>query len=212
MKERTLLADRLYFGLEPDRLRSSAQRVLTRVSGLRREHARISARNLRQDFDLTTVEGQVLVGELVAKGLLRERTTSAGHYRPTRRLAEIANARVVPPLSRARAKLLVAKAIELATRINVRWSRNPLEIETIATFGGYMSRDSEIADVGLGIVLRVRPLARRSRFLKVGTKADGAREIRAAFTALSSYVHVQLVNEMRDVPRPFAVVFHDDMP
>ncbi len=157
MKERTLLADRLYFGLEPDRLRSSAQRVLTRVSGLRREHARISARNLRQDFELTTVEGQVLVGELVAKGLLRERTTSAGHYRPTRRLAEIANARVVPPLSRARAKLLVAKAIELATRINVRWSRNPLEIETIATFGGYMSRDSEIADVGLGIVLRVRP-------------------------------------------------------
>ena len=75
-----------------------------------------------------------------------------------------------------------------------------------------MSRDSEIADVGLGIVLRVRPLARRSRFLKVGTKADGAREIRAAFTALSSYVHVQLVNEMRDVPRPFAVLFHDDMP
>ena len=96
MKERTLLADRLYFGLEPDRLRSSAQRVLTRVSGLRREHARISARNLRQDFELTTVEGQVLVGELVAKGLLRERTTSAGHYRPTRRLAEIANARVRP--------------------------------------------------------------------------------------------------------------------
>ncbi len=29
---------------------------------------------------------------------------------------------------------------------------------------------------------------------------------------MSSYVHVQLVNEMRDVPRPFAVVFHDDMP
>ena len=56
---------------------------------------------------------------------------------------------------------MVAKAIELATRINVRWSRNPLEIETIATFGGYMSRDSEIADVGLGIVLRVRPPARR---------------------------------------------------
>jgi len=212
MKERTLLADRLYFGLEPDRLRSSAQRVLTRVSGLRREHARISARNLRQDFELTTVEGQMLVDEFVAKGLLRERTTSAGHYRPTRRLAEIANARVVPPLSRARAKLLVAKAIELATRINVRWSRNPLEIETIATFGGYMSRETEIADVGLGIVLRVRPLARRSRFLKVAPKADGAREIRAAFTALSSYVHVQLVNEIRDVPRPFAVVFHDDMP
>ena len=212
MKERTLLADRLYFGLEPDRLRASAQRVLTRVSGLRKEHTRISARNLRQDFELTTIEGKALVDEFVAQGLLRERSTSAGHYRPTRRLAEIANARVVPPLARPRAKLMVAKAVELATMINVRWSRNPLEIDTIATFGGYMSRDSEIADLGLGIVLRIRPALRRARFLSIASKPEGATEIKAAFAALSSYVRVRLVNDARELPRPFAVVFRDDMP
>lgn len=212
MKERILLADRLYFGMEPDRLRASAKRVLSRVSGIRKEQARISARNVRQDFELTTIEGQAVVGELVAQGLLRERTTSAGHYRPTRRLVEIAHARVVPPLSRARAKMMVAKAAELATKINVRWSRNPLEVETIATFGGYMSRDDEIADVGLGILLRLRPPERRARFLSIATKADGAREIKGAFAGISSYVHVQLVGELRELPRPFAVVFHDDMP
>jgi len=212
MKERTLLADRLYFGLEPDRLRTSAQRVLTRVSGLRKEHTRISARNLRQDFELTTIEGQALVDEFVAQGLLRERSTSAGHYRPTRRMAEIANARVVPPLARSRAKLMVAKAVELATLVNVRWSRNPLEIDTIATFGGYMSRDDEIADLGLGIVLRLRPAVRRARFLPIATKPEGATEIKTAFAALSSYVRVRLVNDARELPRPFAVVFRDDMP
>ncbi len=212
MKERTLLADRLYFGLEPDRLRASAQRVLTRVSGLRKEHTRISARNLRQDFELTTIEGKALVDEFVAQGLLRERSTSAGHYRPTRRMAEIANARVVPPLSRPRAKLMVTKAVELATLINVRWSRNPLEIDTIATFGSYMSRDSEIADLGLGIVLRLRPAIRRARFLSIATKPEGATEIKRAFAALSSYVRVRLVNDARELPRPFAVVFRDDMP
>jgi hypothetical protein len=212
MKERTLLADRLYFGMEPERLRTSAKRVLSRVSGIRKEHARISARNLRQDFELTTIEGQAFVSALVEQGLLRERTTSAGHYRPTRRLAEIARARVVPPLSRARAKMMVEKAIERATLINVRWSRNPLEVETIATFGGYMTRDAEIADVGLGVLLRLRPPERRARFLSILSKNDGAKEIRAAFAGISSYVHVQLVQELRELPRPFAVVFHDDLP
>ena len=212
MKERTLLADRLYLGMEPDRLRASAKRVLSRVSGIRKEQARISARNVRQDFELTTIEGQAFLGELVAQGLLRERTTSAGHYRPTRRLAELAHARVVPPLSRARAKMMVAKATEIATKINVRWSRNPLEVETIATFGGYMSRDNEIADVGLGIVLRLRPPERRARFLSIATKPEGAKEIKAAFAGISNYVHVQLVGELRELPRPFAVVFHDDLP
>jgi hypothetical protein len=211
MKERTLLADRLYFGMEPDRLRASAKRVLTRVSGLRKEHARISARNLRQDFDMATIEGQALVDEFVAQGLLRERSTSAGHYRPTRRLVEIANARVVPPLPRTRAKLIVAKAVELATLINVRWSRNAVEVDTVATFGGYMSRDDEIADLGLGIVLRLRPAVRRARFLSIGTKADGAVEIKTAFAALSSYVRVRLVNDLRELPRPFAVIFRDDL-
>lgn len=212
MKERTLLADRLYFGMEPERLRASAQRVLSRVSGIRKEQARISARNLRQDFELTTIEGEAFVSALVEQGLLRERTTSAGHYRPTRRLAEIAHARVVPPLSRARARMMVAKAIEQATLVNVRWSRNPLEIETIATFGGYMSRDAEIADVGIGIVLRLRPPERRARFLSISTKTDGAKEIKAAFAGISSYVRVRLVAELRELPRPFAVVFHDDLP
>ena len=212
MKERTLLADRLYYGLEPDRLRVSAQRVLNRVTGLRKEHTRISARNLRQDFELTTIEGKALVDEFVAQGLLRERSSSAGHYQPTRRLAEIAHARVVPPLSRPRAKMMVTKAVELATLINVRWSRNPLEIDTVATFGSYMSRDSEIADLGLGIVLRIRPAIRRARFLSIATKPEGAMEIKAAFAALSSYVRVRLVNDARELPRPFAVVFRDDMP
>ena len=38
-------------------------------------------------------------------------------------------ARIVEPLPRPRARLLVAQAVELAQRANAEWSRNPLVIE-----------------------------------------------------------------------------------
>jgi hypothetical protein len=70
MKPRTLLTDRLYFGLDPMKLRSATGRALARVVGLPPERARISATNLRQDFALDTTQGDALVNEFVAEGLL----------------------------------------------------------------------------------------------------------------------------------------------
>lgn len=212
MDVRTLVTDRRYFGVDPLKLRTAAARVLARVAGLPPERACVSARNLRRDFGVNTVEGRALVGELVVEGLLRPHTELQGDYRLTERFLEFASARVVDPLPRARAKHLLAKACELAERINAEWARNPFEIELVAPCGSYMSRDEQLAELLLGIVVRRRPSSRRARWGRLATKTEGANEIRAAFRELSSFVGVRIVNAARLLPRPFAVAFQADPP
>ena len=209
MKARTLITQRQYFGLDALNLRLAAARVLARVVGLAPERARVSVRNLRQDFAVNTVEGQALFEELVAEGLLVPRAAQHGDYRLTERFLEFATARVVEPLPRDRAKQLVAKACELASCINREWSRNPFEVEAIATFGSYMSLDTQLAELPLGIVVRSRTTARRARWGRMATKAQGAYDIRAAFRELSSFVRVRMVKETRLLSRPFGVVFQE---
>jgi len=212
MKARTLVTQRLYFGMNALDLRTASARVLSRVVGLPPERARVSARSLRQDFGVDTVKGNALVEQLVAEGLLEPPAALQAEYGLTERFVEYASARVVEPLPRERARQLLANACELAARVNGEWTRNPLEIEAVAPFGCYMSRDQQLAELPLGIVVRTRTAERRARWGRVQTKSDGAREIRAEFRELSSFIHVRMVNETRRLPRPFAVAFHADSP
>jgi 5-hydroxyisourate hydrolase-like protein (transthyretin family) len=116
MRERTLVTQRRYFGLDPLEFRAATTRVLARVVGPPPELVRVSARNLRHDFSLNAVEGEALVDGFVAEGLLEPRTERHGDYRLTIRFLEFATARVVELLPRQRANELVARASELAAR------------------------------------------------------------------------------------------------
>jgi hypothetical protein len=210
MRIRTLITGRLYFGIDALNLRAATARVLARVVGLPPERARASVRSLCQDFGVDAQLGQALVDELVAEGLLEAPNDLQTDYGLTERFLEFAAARVVDPLPRERAKQLLARACALARQINDDWNHNPLEVEAIAPFGSYMSRDSTLAE--LGIVVRPRPATRRARWGRMEAKSDGARAMRAAFRELSSFIVVRMVNETQLLPRPFAIAFHADSP
>ena len=210
MKTRTLITQRLYFGMEALALRAAAGRVMSRVVGLPLDRAKVSRRALRQDFELDTVIGGALVDEFVAEGLLQPGDKTDSDYWLTKRFVEYASARVVEPLSRGRARQLLARGCALARDINETWTRNALEIAALAPFGSYMSRDSGLADLPIGIVVRPRPEPRRARWARMSTRPESADEIRAAFRELSSFVRVHMVNELALVPRPFAVAFQQD--
>jgi hypothetical protein len=212
MRIRTLVTGRLYFGIDALNLRAATARVLARVVGLPPERARVSGRNLCQDFSVDAQRGQALIDELVAEGLLEAPDELQIDYGLTERFLEFAAARVVDPLRRERAKQLLAQACALAVRINDDWSHNPLEVEAIAPFGSYMTRDSSLAELSLGIVVRPRAATRRARWGRMKAKSDGARAIRAAFRELSSFIVVRMVNEAQLLPRPFAIAFHADSP
>jgi hypothetical protein len=207
MRERTLVTQRRYYGLDPLAFRAASARVVSRVAGLPPERVRVSARSLLHDFALDTVDGTALLDRLVADGLLEPEPGRRDDYRLTERFFEYARARIVEPLPRGRAKELLSRACLLAERINAEWTKNPLEIEALATFGSYMSRDDMLAELALGVVVCARAEWRRARWGRLASNADGAREIRAAFRDLSSFVRVRLVNELRGVPRPFSVAF-----
>jgi len=211
MKHRTLVTHRLYFGVDPFKLREASGRVLARVVGLSADRAKVSANDIQRDFGVDTVGGQAIVHDMVAEGLLQPRAAAADQYRLTERFIEYANARVVEPLVRSRARQIVSSARELASTINCDWTRNPLEIEAIAPFGCYISQDLYLDRLPIGIVLRMRPASRRARW-RMMSKTDGAHEIRSAFKSLSSFVHAQLVTQLAEIPAPCAVVFqaHDE--
>jgi len=204
-----LLKHRHYFGVEPLKLRAAAARIVARVAGLAPERARVTSRQLLMDFGIDTVEGLSLVDELVAEGLLQPRPELPGVYGVAPRFAQIAAARIVDPLPRERAKQLVTEACGLAAQINTEWVRIPLEIEALAPFGGYMSRDPQLSELSLGVVVRLRSVTRRTNW-RMATKAEGATAIRTALRGLHSFVRVRLVTDLQDLPKPFSVVYKAD--
>ena len=207
MKPRTLVTDRLYFGFDPVKLRTATARALARVVGLPPERARVSATSLRQDFALDTMQGQALVNEFVASGLLEPPNEHCSGYGLTREFFELAAARIVKPLARSRAKLLLTEACTLAERINDESVHNPLAIDAFAVYGDYMSRSHRLDELSLGVVVDLRAPSSRTRFGRMQSKGEGAEAIRTAFRQLSSFVHVRLVTELRTLPRPFSLVF-----
>jgi len=208
MRVRTLVTHREYYGMDAMALRAATGRVLARLAGVAPEEAQLSGRNLRHDFAVHGSKGSRLVGELVADGLL-EADETRDEYRITGRFLEFATARVVDPLPRERARSIVARAAALAQRINTDWTRNPLQIEMLAPFGSFMSRDPELDELSLGILVVSRPWNRRARWGRMQSTADGSHQMRDAFRSLSSFVQVKMVNEPGQLPRPFAVAFQE---
>ncbi|MCC6198087.1 MAG: hypothetical protein IT518_26850, partial [Burkholderiales bacterium] len=145
--------------------------------------------------------------ELVKGGLLEPLSERQAGYRLTAEFYELAQARIVEPLPRARAKQLLSEACALAERFNQEEVHNPLAIQAFAVHGDYMSRAHHLEHLSLGILVELRAPSRRTRFGRMLTKAQGAVALRASFRALSSFVQVRLVTDLRTLPRPFSLVF-----
>lgn len=212
MKQRTLLTNRRYYGLDPVHLRAASGRALARVVGLPPERARISATNLRHDFSLDATQAESLVKEFVAEGLLEPPTLDRTGYGLTPQFAELAAARVVEPLPRTRARQLLIDACAIAERINQEDIHNPLMIIAFAVYGDYMTRSHHLSALSLGIVVDLRAPTRRMRFGRSMRKPEGAAAVKDAFKSLSSFMRVRLVTDVRSLPRPFNVVFENLTP
>jgi hypothetical protein len=209
MKIRTLVTKRQYYGMEAVALRAAMARVLSRVAGLPADAARVSRRNLYQDFGLDAAAAQDTLEQMIADGLFQHPDERQGDFALTERFLEFATARVVEPLPRERARQLLGKVCVLASQINAEWKSNPLEIAALAPFGSYISPDKLLAELPLGIVVRPRSRSRKARWARTISRRDGARQIRAAIRELSTFFHIRMVSDPKLLPQPFAVVFHD---
>ena len=99
---------------------------------------------------------------------------------------------------------------ERAQYFNSTASRNKYEIEALAVYGSYMSREPEMPDLMIGVTGRRRGSVDRQAAGRATTPTAGRQQIRELFEELSSFVWVTFFHRLQDVPRPFTVIFKDD--
>jgi len=203
-----LIAGRVYFGLDASVLHAGAERLLDRVASARTHGCAIDKRALAEDFGVVSHGSSALLTEFLMAGLLQP--DGSGSYLPTPLLKEYAKACVVMPLTRERAKTLVVRVGELASRVNARWLRNAFVIEAVAVTGSYMSRRNPLDELSLWLILRRRS-ERRGPEAGVHLSSDpDVRKIGAAMKAMSSFIQVRVATDRDRVERPFAIVFQAD--
>ena len=210
MKTMTLVARHLYFGLDPLRLRDAANRVLSRVPEDTSVNTSVAIDALVEDFRLTPSASRAIVDEMVQSGVLTKLAPSGSSYGITTRFREIARARIIEPLERSQAQLLLGHCAELAAQFNRTAIRNKYEIEAVAVFGSYMTRNRGIAELEVGITGRHRAPGQKNFIGRATTPTEGTERIRALFEKQSGFIEVHFFKRLSDVPRPFSVVFKAD--
>ena len=146
---------------------------------------------------------------MVRGGLLERRLANVDEYAVTDKFRQYAQARIVEPMPRSRAQLLLTHIADLAEHFNRTASRNKYEIEELAVYGGYMSREPELAELSIGVTGRRRTLA-RAIVGRATTPTDGHEQIRKLFEDLSSFVQIRFFYRLQYIPRPFTVLFKDE--
>jgi hypothetical protein len=212
MKTMTLVARHLYFGMDPLQLRDAANRVLSRVPEDKSAAVAVKLDALIEDLHLTPSASRAIIEEMVQSGVLMQLPPSVGDaYGLTPRFREIARARIIEPLERSQAQLLLAHCAEVADKFNRTAHRNKYEIEAVAVYGHYMTRHKSMADLELGITGRHRrPLNQKTFIGRATTPTEGTSEIRALFEKQSGFIDVTFYKKLSSVPRPFSVIFKAD--
>lgn len=204
-----LVTRHLYFGIDALRLQIAAGRVLMRVQGQPPERATVGLDTLAQDFRLSPRDSLNMVDEMLQYGLLERKNPSASEYVITDKFRLYAQARVVDPLLRSRAHLLLGHMSELAQQFNRTASRNKYEIETLAVYGSYMSREPELPELSIGVTGRRRAQVAAQVAGRATGAVAGHEQIRKMLEELSSFVQVKFFRHLEDMPRPFSVFFRD---
>ena len=210
MKAMTLVAKHLYFGLDPLRLRDAANRVLARLPEDTTARAAVRLDALMEDFRLTAATSRSVVDQMVSDGVLMRLADGSAEYAVTTRFREIARARIIDPLERPQAQLLLSHCVDLATRFNRTATRNKYEIDAIAVYGSYMTRQPDMAELALGITGRHRTPAHHALIGRSTAPTEGTDRIREIFERQSNFIEVHFYKRLSDIPRPFSVVFKSD--
>jgi DNA-binding IclR family transcriptional regulator len=203
----TLVSQRLYFGLPALRLRDATGRVLMRVIGMPAHRATVNLQAFSEDFQLSTNASRELIEKMIQSGLLERLSPTGIDYGITAKFREYAQARIVEALPRERAQLLLTHVAEMAAQFNRKEARNKYEIETIAVFGSYMSLDSGLSELSIGITGRRRAPAERAVVGRATVQTEGTQQIRGMFQELSGYLRVHFFQQLSEAPRPFSVIF-----
>lgn len=210
MKTLTLVTRRLYFGVDARRLRDGTERVLLRVQGLPPDRARVNLDALTQDFGWNPVSSRSLVEQMIQGGLLQRLSPHAAEFGITDKFRRCAQARIVDPLPRGRAQLLLGHVADIARNFNDSGHRNKYEIDVVAVFGQYLTNEVDLTELALGVTGRRRAPVERPLFGRATVATEGTEQIRQMLQSPSGFITVSFVPKLADLPKPFSVIFKAD--
>jgi hypothetical protein len=210
VKTLTLVTRRLYFGVDALRLRDATERVLLRVQGLPPERARINLQALAQDFGWNPDSCRDLAEQMVHGGLLQKLSPHANEFGITDKFRRCAQARIVDPLPRSRASMILGHLADIAMQFNRTATRNKYEIDAIAVHGDYLRGVDDLSELAVGVTGRRRAAPARALFGRATVPTEGTDQIRALLESTSPILAVSFVQQLSDLPRPFSVVFRAD--
>jgi len=203
----TLVAKHRYFGMDPLQLRDAVNRVLSRIPDTVTTDATVRLDALVEDFRVTAASSRELVDKMVDDGILMRLPETGARYAITTRFRELARARIIDPLPRSQAQILLTHCADIAARFNRTALRNKYEIEEIAVYGSYMSVRPDLGELALGITGRLRPPEQRAFIGRATTPTEGTDALRDLFECQSSFIEVTFFKRLDLVPRPFSVIF-----
>ena len=152
----------------------------------------------------------MLIDEMVQRGILQPLGAGGFEYAITHSFREYAVARIVEPLPRTRAKMLLDHIGDLARHFNRTATQNKYEIEVVVVFGSYMSLEPELPELPVGVIGRRRMPPLRHLDRRAGKPTEGHERIRELFEAQNRHVQVSFFRQLQDIPRPFSAIFKLD--
>lgn len=203
----TLVSRRAYFGVDASRLRDASERVCRRLEGVSPERAVVGFQTLAQEFGLGMQASRVAVDEMEKAGLLERLSPSGMDYVITPRFRAYATARIVAPLERAQAQMLLTHFADLAREFNRTAVNNKYEIDSLAVYGSYMSLERVLDELSIGVTGCRRSPHPQGAAGRSTAQVEGTDAIRKLFASQSSYVRVKFFHRLHEVPRPFTVIF-----
>jgi hypothetical protein len=202
----TLIDRKRYFGLHAMQLRDSTARLLERLQGMPPDRCVVKLDALVEDFRVSAAASRTMIEEMVRHGLLQPLSRGT-EYGVTEKFRRYADARIVGPLQRTQAKMVLSHLADLAVHFNRTALDNKYEIDTLAAYGAYMSLDQELPDLTVAVTGRRRQPAERPAAGRATQPVQGTEQIRVLIEGMSSYLKARFFQSLDDVPRPFSVIF-----
>jgi DNA-binding IclR family transcriptional regulator len=185
MKAVTLVTRKLYFGLDAMQMRDATARVLSRLDGTPQQPV-IKLAALVEDFRVSAAASRPMIDEMVRHGLLQRVSDRTGEYGVTEKFRLYADARIIEPLPRSRAKMLLSHVADLAWHFNRTAIENKYEIDALAVFGPFMSLEPEMGELTVAVTGRRRPPAERPAAGRATKAQEGQEQIRDLIEGQSS--------------------------
>jgi DNA-binding IclR family transcriptional regulator len=197
----------MYFGVDAQQMRDATARVLSRLEDVPPDRATVKLDALVEDFRISAAASRSMIDEMLRRGLLERRGERGLEFSVTEKFRSYADANIIEPLPRSRAKILLNHIADLAWHFNRTAIRNKYEIDTLAVIGAYMNLEPELAEVTIAITGRRRAPAERPAAGRATQALQGHEQIRELVEGQSSYLRVQFFQGIDDIPRPFSVIF-----